>query len=127
MSNLENIYEIIKYIEYVNLEDICDIGNNDDIEAVKVCRKYPVCGYKTGKYFLFLADNNSISLSSKYKNIPNKLLAYMLSYIFEDKFIDCYIIIDGSFILSTDKLSKIKIPLIDEEIKIKLLNIIDDI
>ena len=35
----------------------------------------------------------------------------MLSYIFEDKFIDCYIIIDGSFVLSTDK--------------IKLLNIID--
>ena len=33
----------------------------------------------------------------------------MLSYIFEDKFIDCYIIIDGSFVLSTDKLSKIKI------------------
>ena len=41
MSNLENIYEIIKYKEYVNLEDICDIGNNDDIEAVKVCRKNP--------------------------------------------------------------------------------------
>ena len=103
MSKLENIYEIIKNKEYVNLEDICDIGNNDDIEAVKVCRKYPVCGYKTGKYFLFLTDNNSVSISSKYINIPNKLLAYMLSYIFEDKFIDCYIIIDGSFVLSIDK------------------------